>query len=230
MMQEDKPVAHWSRKLTGAQRNYTTMEEELLSIVEVLREFGGMVLGLELRVHKDHMNLTYHKLNTQRVLGWRCFIEEYSTTLIYIKGEKNVITDTYSRLERSDKVDIPITPPEIDDKTDKMNYLYEDSELLECYFKIPQCYLIIPEMTEGAPVQNPLVYRWIREHKEACQELQQMKTKFPNQYQEKQFPDNVRLIVHVKQGDNPDTQWKITLSRSMLQPTIKWYHEMLGHP
>jgi hypothetical protein len=54
---------------------------------------------------------------------------------------------------------------------------------------------------------DPLVYQWIREHQEACQELQQMKTKFPNQYQDKQFPDNVRLIVHVKHGDNPDTQW-----------------------
>ena len=226
IMQEGKPVAHWSRKLTGAQRNYTTMEKELLSIVEVLREFRGMLLGAELRVHTDHKNLTFHKLNTQRVLRWRCFIEEYSPQLIYIKGEKNVIADTYSRLERNDDVDVSTTPPEIDD----MNYLYEDNELLECYLQIPECYLNIPEMTEGAPGQSPLVYQWIREHQEACQELQQMKNKFPNQYREKQFPDNVRLTVHVKHGENPETQWKIALSRSMLQPTIKWYHEMLGHP
>jgi hypothetical protein len=107
-----------------------------------------------------------------------------------------------------------------------MSYLYEDSELLDCYLEIPECYLIMPEMTEGAPGQSPLVYQWIREHQEACQ----MKTEFPNQYQDKQFPDNLTLIAHVKHGDNPDTQWKIALSRSMLQPTIKWYHNMLGHP
>ena len=132
------------------------------------------------------------------MLRWCCFIEEYSPKLIYIKGKKNVIADTYSLLERNDSVDVSTTPPEIDD----MNYLYEDSELLECYLEIPECYLIMPEMTEGAPGQSPLVYQWIREHQEACQELQQMKTEFPNQYQDKQFPDNVTLIVHVKHGDN----------------------------
>jgi hypothetical protein len=89
------------------------------------------------------------------VLRWRCFIEEYSPKLIYIKGEKNVIADTYSRLERNDTIDVSKTPPQIDDKIDEMSYLYEDSELLECYLEIPECYLIMPEMTEGAPGQIP---------------------------------------------------------------------------
>ncbi len=39
IIQEERPVAYFLRKLTKSQQNYTTMEKEMLSIVATLKEF-----------------------------------------------------------------------------------------------------------------------------------------------------------------------------------------------
>ena len=44
--------------------------------------------------------------NTDRVLRWRLIIEEYNPTLVYLKGESNVVADALSRLSTDDQTTI----------------------------------------------------------------------------------------------------------------------------
>ena len=100
--QEGKPIAFYSRKLTDAQTRYTTTERELLSIVETLKEFRTILLGQKIVIHTDHQNLTYKQFNSERVMRWRLYIEEYSPDLQYIPGDKNVVADALSRLDKDE--------------------------------------------------------------------------------------------------------------------------------
>ncbi len=100
IIQQKRPVAYWSRKVTETQQNYHTMEKELLSFVMVLEEFCSMLLGAELFVYTDHKNLTFTTLNCHHILRWQSYVEEYGPTILYHPGKKNVIADTFLRLSR----------------------------------------------------------------------------------------------------------------------------------
>ena len=67
-----------------------------MSIVKFLKEFRNILLSQHIRVHTDCENLTQKKFNSDRVMRWRLYIEEYSPDLHYIKGENNVVADALS--------------------------------------------------------------------------------------------------------------------------------------
>jgi hypothetical protein len=44
------PAAFYTRKLNSAQANHTTIEKELLSVVETLNKFRSMLLGARINI------------------------------------------------------------------------------------------------------------------------------------------------------------------------------------
>ena len=92
--QDNKPIAFFSRRLSKAQKNYTTTEKELLSIVECLKQSRGILFGYPINIFSDHKNLVYE---SQRVMWWRLILEEFGPNIEHIAGVDSTIADTLSR-------------------------------------------------------------------------------------------------------------------------------------
>ncbi len=73
IIQEGRPVAYFSRKLTKSQQNYTTMEKEMFSILATLKEFWSMLLGVNI-----------HFLQT--IKTWRLILSKHN---VYYTGIRN---------------------------------------------------------------------------------------------------------------------------------------------
>jgi len=191
-----------------------------------------MLLGAEITVFTDHENLTFQHLQSQRVLRWQCYVEEYAPRIRHIPGKDNMIADAVSRLPRldspADNVAEGKSPaePDVLDETNTLfgAFVSEVDDLLDCF----DCYLNLPVL--ATPSESPLNYEWIRSQQQADGDLQDLKTRYPRQYFLKSLDDVDDVLCYVKEGDNPDMQWKIALATSMLQPTIQWFHQVLGHP
>ena len=236
-MQEGRPVACYSRKLTAAQRNYTVMEKELLAIVLLLLEFRTTLLGADLRIYTDHRNLTFANFNTQRVLRWRCFVEEYAPKLFYLEGKLNVLADAFSRLPKFDDVSVPEgkgakseAAPELLDAC----HAAQEPALFECLQHLPEkeehcdtqdSFIDLPVSDE-----NPLSLEWLKETQEGDQELMKMPETDAASFQLRQFQDNIKLVCRTEPGADKDQDWKICLSDEAVDPSIAWFHKLLNHP
>lgn len=101
IVQRDRPIAFFSRKLSDPQTRYNITELELLSIIELLKEYRGMLWGQRIVVYTDHRNLIQDALglSSNRVHRWRLLLEEFGPEIKYIKGIHNTVADAISRLE-----------------------------------------------------------------------------------------------------------------------------------
>ena len=63
-------IAYHSRSLIKHQRNYSTPEKELLAIIDTLKTFRTTLLGNEIIVNTDALNLLRKKYLSARMTAW----------------------------------------------------------------------------------------------------------------------------------------------------------------
>ncbi|GAN11513.1 conserved hypothetical protein, partial [Mucor ambiguus] len=107
-----KPIAFISKKLSVAERNYPTQERELLAILFACKTWRCFVEGSSYEVFTDHRPLQYYKSSNKvspRLVRWMQDLEMFQPTLVYKKGEDNIVPDLLSRREGPDCVPDPVS-------------------------------------------------------------------------------------------------------------------------
>jgi hypothetical protein len=90
-----------------------------------------------------------------------------------------------------------------------------------------ECYLNLPDTPH--PDENPLNYAHIRELQQHDKQLLALQVKYPDNYVNLQLDDNINDIICYKK-DPTKPNWKIALPKSMVVDTVKWFHQLMGHP
>jgi hypothetical protein len=211
--QRNKPIAFFSRRLSKAQRNYTTTEKELLSIVECLKQFRGILFGYKINVFSDHKNLVYAATvsESQRVMRWRLILEEFGPNIEHIAGVDNTIADMLSRHPSAN----------VEDNDDAAG----TKEISNEFDKVKQLYVANNNNNNNDNVAFPLTLALV--YAELQIELQDDNSKINSylndinsRYEKREF-DDVELVFY----DD-----RIYVPSSLRRRTLEWYHHYLNHP
>ena len=211
ILQDNQPVAFYSRKLTGPQSRYPIPDKEALSIVEVLTVFRSMLLGAAITIKTDHMNLTRDDIQSTRLLNWRLLIEEFAPTLTYVKGTDNIGADFLSRFPIQEEKQTPWPSVEAKDEMNRVKEEFESDEVNEAM-------LYYPDDIE----EFPLNFENIRDAQQADAEVVLLLNR--PEFNSEEFYGH-QLICKTRDEPHP----RIVLPEALMATAIKWYHFVCGH-
>ncbi|GBN76389.1 Transposon Ty3-I Gag-Pol polyprotein [Araneus ventricosus] len=116
-----KPLAFFSKKLTNAQKGYSTYDRELLGIYLSIKQFKNILEGRQFTIYTDHKPLMFafqqkNEKASPRQLRHLQYISEFSTDIRHICGKENIVADSLSRIESISEIDYDkIADAQIDD-------------------------------------------------------------------------------------------------------------------
>jgi len=98
---KDLPIAYASRKFNKAERNYSTVQNELAASVWGIKHFRPYLYGRKFKIVSDHKPLTWImsvKDPGSRLLRCRIQLEKYDFEIVYKPGVQNSNADALSRI------------------------------------------------------------------------------------------------------------------------------------
>ena len=103
-----RPVYYASRKLSKAERNYSTTEREALGMVYSVTKYGHYLLGRKFSFHVDHSTLLYlvSKASlTGKRARWTLLLQEFKFDIFHRPKVQHAVADYLSRLQSGEAGD-----------------------------------------------------------------------------------------------------------------------------
>ena len=102
--QQWRPLAFFSRKLSSAERNYSTFGRELLGMYAAVKHFRYFLEGRVFTIYTDHKPLCYSLASSSsrhspREIRHLSFISEFTTDIRHVSGVDNSVADALSRVD-----------------------------------------------------------------------------------------------------------------------------------
>lgn len=213
IFQNNAPITFYSHKLNATQRNYTGGRKELLLVIRTLKEFRTMLYDCpNIHVYTDHKNNTFHCLQSQHVLCWHLFLEDFGVQFHYIKGQTNFLTDALSCLlfaERQHLIDaqLPVEAAPPDPLQNFYTMVIDNDDLLDCFVHIPA----------SKSIPFVLNYNTIRNAQARDARLQQLRQQHLTQYVNQLLAPDVHVTCYIPKPNQP---WKIYLPSELLDSAI----------
>ncbi|GJR06378.1 putative reverse transcriptase domain-containing protein [Tanacetum coccineum] len=105
----EKVITYASRKLKVHEKNYTTHDLELGSVVFALKKWRHYLYGTKCTVFTDHKSLQHildQKELNMRQRHWLELLSDYDCDIRYHPGKANVVADALSRKERIEPLQV----------------------------------------------------------------------------------------------------------------------------
>ena len=127
-----KAIYYANKTFIEAQKNYSTTEKEMLTMVFACEKFRPYILGSHVIIHTNHAAIKYlmaMKDAKPRLIRWVLLLQEFDMEIKDKKGSDNVIDDHLSRMEK---------PTEEEKGTEKEEN-FPDEQLFQVSVQTP-CY------------------------------------------------------------------------------------------
>ena len=172
-----------------------------------------MLFGQKIVVHADHMNILYPNLTNDRIIRWRCLLEEHGAKFVHIRGVDNVVADALSRLDKEEQ-DVAIPAGKLMvmclTRMDHNEGLEEPS---------PHCFAsLTDEELERFPMSPPLIGKEQRKIADFRQQL--LKAHGESKVTVKTLENIPLLCVNNRVAIPPELANRI----------LKWCHDCSNHP